>query len=79
MVASNYDDGSIAPRLSVRQAMRRAYICQDKGVSGAFTKLNLTDHPDQALYGLLVGWLVLIGGGIGLALEDRLRRPKGYR
>jgi hypothetical protein len=41
--------------------------------------LSLTDHREQAMWGLLIGFLVLVGGGIALALDNRHRRTKGER
>jgi hypothetical protein len=40
-------------------------------------RLSLVTHRDQAELGLLIGLLVLIGGGVALAIESRRRRAKG--
>jgi hypothetical protein len=39
--------------------------------------LSLTDHREQAMWGLLIGLLALVGEGIALALDSRQRRAKG--
>ena len=36
--------------------------------------LSFIDHPEQAQWGLLPGFLVSVGGGIAVAVESRLRR-----
>jgi hypothetical protein len=43
----------------------------------AIPELSLTDHREQAVWGLLIGFLVLVGDGIALALDSRQRRAKG--
>jgi hypothetical protein len=40
-------------------------------------RVSLVEHREAAELGLLIGILVLVGGGIALAVESRRRRAKG--
>jgi hypothetical protein len=41
-------------------------------------QLSLVDHQERGLWGLLIGFLVLVGGGIAVAIEGR-RWAKGKK